>query len=60
MKKVGLSEIDLISGKIESPKGFEINREKIKNDIATEIIKYFNLPPIKMTFNSDIPTTGSG
>ena len=34
--------------------------EKIKNDIAREIIKYFNLPPITMTFNSDIPTTGSG
>ncbi len=33
---------------------------KIKNDIARELIKYFNLPPLTMTFNADIPTTGSG
>ena len=38
MKKVVLSEIDLTFGKIESPKGFEINREKIKNDIITSYI----------------------
>jgi len=33
---------------------------KIKNDIAREAIKHFNLPPVTITFNSDIPTTGSG
>lgn len=33
---------------------------KIKNDIAREVIKYFGLPPVTITFNSDIPTTGSG
>jgi len=32
----------------------------IKNDIAREVIKYFNLPPVTITFNSDIPATGSG
>lgn len=32
----------------------------IKNDIAREVIKYFNLPPIIMSFNSDIPSSGSG
>jgi len=36
------------------------NPNKIKNDIAREVIKYFNLPPISMTFNSDIPSSGSG
>ncbi len=32
----------------------------IKNDIARELIKYFNLPPVTISFNADIPTTGSG
>ena len=33
MKKVVLSEIDLYSGEIETPKGFEIQRNTIKNKI---------------------------
>lgn len=32
----------------------------IVNDIAREVIKYFNLPPITISFNADIPSTGSG
>ncbi len=36
------------------------NPNKIKNDIAREVIKYFNLPPVIMSFNSDIPSSGSG
>lgn len=32
----------------------------IKNDIAREVIQYFNLPPVIMSFNSDIPSSGSG
>ena len=36
------------------------NPGKIKNDIARELIKYFNLPPLTMAFNADIPSTGSG
>ena len=38
MKKKVVSEIDIVSGTIDSPKGFEINREKIKNDIITSFI----------------------
>ena len=34
--------------------------DNIQNDIAREVIKYFNLPPVTVVFNSDIPTTGSG
>ena len=37
-----------------------VNPNKIKNDIARELILYFNLPPITISFNADIPTTGSG
>ena len=33
MEKVVLSEIDLYSGEIETPKGFEIQRNTIKNKI---------------------------
>ena len=32
----------------------------IKNDIARELIRYFDLPPITIAFNADIPTSGSG
>lgn len=32
----------------------------IQNDIAREVILEFNLPPIIMSFNSDIPSSGSG
>tara|TARA_R110002153_G_scaffold90704_3_gene221321 strand:+ start:584 stop:1504 length:921 start_codon:yes stop_codon:yes gene_type:complete len=34
--------------------------ENIQNDIAREVILEFNLPPIIMSFNSDIPSSGSG
>lgn len=33
---------------------------QIQNDIAREVIKYFNLPPVTIAFNCDIPATGSG
>ena len=38
MQKVVLSEIDLIHGPVNLPKGFEINRDKIKNDIIKSFI----------------------
>lgn len=34
--------------------------KNIKNDIAREVIQYFNLPPLVMSFNADIPSSGSG
>ena len=34
-----LSKIDLYVGNIEMPKGFEIDREVLKKDILTHIIK---------------------
>ena len=39
MQKVVLSEISLIYGEIKTPKGFEIDRVKIKNDIVSSYIK---------------------
>ena len=38
MQKKVLSEIDLYFGEIKSPKGFEINRDRIKSDILTSFI----------------------
>jgi hypothetical protein len=38
MQKKVLSEIDLYFGEIKSPKGFEINRDRIKGDILTSFI----------------------
>lgn len=32
----------------------------IKNDIAREIVKYFDLPSVTITFHSDIASSGSG
>jgi hypothetical protein len=39
MQKVVLSEIDLYTGEVAMPKGFEINRDKIKNGIIESHIK---------------------
>ena len=39
MQKKVLSEIDLYYGEIKMPKGFEINRNQIRNDIIESYIK---------------------
>ena len=36
------------------------NPKLIKNDIARELIQYFELPPVTISFNADISTSGSG
>ena len=38
MKEVVLSKINLIYGSVDLPKGFEINRNKIKTDIITSYL----------------------
>ena len=38
MHKKVLTEVDLYTGEISMPKGFEINRNQIKNDILKEDI----------------------
>ncbi len=44
MQKKVLSEIDLHYGKIDMPKGFEINREKLQSDILSSQIKNSEFP----------------
>lgn len=33
---------------------------EIKNDIAREVLSYFNCPPVEISFTADIPSHGSG
>ena len=39
MHKKVLTEIDLYTGKVQMPKGFDIDRDKIKNDIIESFVK---------------------
>ena len=39
MHKKVLTEVDLYIGEISMPKGFEIDRDKIRNDIIESYIK---------------------
>ena len=39
MQKQVVSEIAIIHGTVDSPKGFEIDRDKIKNDIISSFVK---------------------
>ena len=38
MQKVVLSEVDLYTGEVAMPKGFDINRNKIRNDIIESYV----------------------
>lgn len=46
----------IVYSKIEHVK----NPEDIKNDIVRAVFTYFDVPPVEVTFTSDIPSTGSG
>jgi hypothetical protein len=39
MQKKVLTEVDLYTGEISMPKGFEIDRDKIRNDIIESYVK---------------------
>ena len=39
MQKKVLTEVDLYHGEIEMPKGFEIDLDKIRNDIIESYVK---------------------
>lgn len=34
--------------------------QDIKNDIAREVLSYFDMPPVEVIFTADIPSSGSG
>ena len=37
-----------------------VDIKDIKNDIAREVLTYFNMPPVEVIFTADIPSSGSG
>ena len=39
MQKKVLTEVDLYHGKVDMPKGFEIDRDQIRNDIIESFVK---------------------
>jgi hypothetical protein len=39
MQKKVLTEVDLYHGEVDMPKGFEIDRDKIRNDIIESFVK---------------------
>ena len=39
MHKKVLTEVDLYTGEIQMPKGFDIDRDKIRNDIIESFVK---------------------
>ena len=39
MQKKALTEVDLYTGEISMPKGFEIDRNRIKNDIIKSFVE---------------------
>ena len=39
MQKKVLTEVDLYTGEVSMPKGFEIDRDKIRNDIIESFVK---------------------
>ena len=50
MQKKVLSEIDLYYGKVDMPKGFEIDRNKIKNDIINSYVNNQGLTDNKRSY----------
>ena len=37
-----------------------LTTQDIKNDIAREVLSYFDMPPVEVIFTADIPSSGSG
>ena len=56
MQKQVVSEIAIIHGTVDSPKGFEIDREKIKNDIISSFVsnKKFNDSDYEVPFSQPL------
>ena len=51
MQKVVLSEINLIHGDVKTPKGYEINRKKIKNIILDSYVKRDRISNNKLDYS---------
>ena len=55
MQKKVLTEVDLYTGEIQMPKGFDIDRDKIRNDIIA--VSYTHLPSPRDRQKSRMPSS---
>tara|TARA_R100001079_G_C4373971_1_gene120250 strand:- start:88 stop:639 length:552 start_codon:yes stop_codon:yes gene_type:complete len=53
MQKKVLTEVDLYTGNIEMPKGFEIDRDQIRNDIIESFVKKKRMNNNSMQYSFD-------
>lgn len=56
LKKSSTKYYKIVYSKIENV----LTAAEIQNDIAREVLEYFNIPPVEVVFTADIPSTGSG
>lgn len=56
LKKSSTKYYKIVYSKIENV----LTTDEIQNDIAREVLSYFNVPPVEVVFTADIPSTGSG
>lgn len=56
LKKSSSKYYKVVYSKIENV----LTTEEIQNDVAREVLTYFDMPPVEVMFTADIPSTGSG
>jgi len=56
LKKSSSRYYKVVYSKVENV----LKAKEIQNDIAREVLTYFNMPPVEIVFTADIPSTGSG
>lgn len=56
LKKSSSRYYKVVYSKIENV----LSSKEIQNDVAREVLTYFNMPPVEIMFTADIPSTGSG
>jgi len=56
LKKSSTKYYKVVYSKIENV----LSPDEIQNDVAREVLKHFEMPPVEVMFTADIPSTGSG
>lgn len=56
LKESSTKHYRIVYSKIESV----LSLAEIQNDVAREVLQYFEMPPVEVIFTADIPSTGSG
>ena len=56
LKKSSSRYYKVVYSKVENV----LSSKEIQNDVAREVLTYFEMPPVEIVFTADIPSTGSG